>query len=554
MKLKRVNKKAIYYLKKTIVLPMIITTTISLASCLDNKDIQGIDDDKKDRRKERTTLSNEIEEKTTKEEISNYESIDIENDKNIENVTENKNFELDEQKYNIVVDLSNVNTDSVIKQIEEMNVNYPYSEYFNTTEALKRYYSMDEYNSNKKLNIITDNGINKNKLLESVLSNNELFLKETKYTYLSELSNSDINSAINAIVDTLNKRIKEDIDLEQLDTNLSNLKIVQSDRCGNASVSNDDTILSINPKAIAALGDKDFFYKVICHESNHLVQINSDIEKKNEKYDRNMGILYVWNDLEINPLEYQWLIEASAEKIMQMETSDKLGKVMYEDMIKDLDSLTLSCIFNDDIDELTIPKITLQPDLDKLFNTFNCKDDNEKQELINMLYTFEIVDDTANDSFDNFYQSKNGEVMDINERYLLSNYCAETLSKYYYKGLITKLKTNSTNLYDVFNLMAVNEADMNRITRFHGCNSNEQKEFITYYNKIQGNMFSLLSESTNIEKDELYYMYDTYYDYKTNYNYESNLLNDNQKVILQNIIETRNQIKPDDNLYTYVNK
>ena len=56
MKLKRVNKKAIYYLKKTIVLPMIITTTISLASCLDNKDIQGIDDDKKDRRKERRNL------------------------------------------------------------------------------------------------------------------------------------------------------------------------------------------------------------------------------------------------------------------------------------------------------------------------------------------------------------------------------------------------------------------------------------------------------------------------------------------------------------------
>jgi len=549
MKLKIINKKIIRNLKKSVILPIVVSSTISFSGCLKNDELENTDKVKKYNKEENFSLSSNYEKNTTstKENIVTHDETYILNE-------EEKNFSLNENKYNETVDFSNLDVDDAVNQIDLLNVNYPYSEYFNTKDALKRYYAIEEYDDDKKITFITNNGIDKDRLFETVLSNNKMFLENTQYKYLKNLSNSDLELAIDAIVDTLNKRIKDNIDLNQLDTNLFDLKIVESDRCGNASVSDEDMILSINPKVISALGDRDFFYKVICHESNHLVQINSRIEKNNEKYDRNMGILYVWNDLEVNPLEYQWLIEASAEKIMQHETSDKLGKVMYEDMIKDLDSLTLSCIFNDDIDELTIPKVTLQSNLDKLFEIFNCKTNDEKEEIINMLYTFEIVDDNVNEAFDNFYKSKNNEIMDINEKYLLTNYCAETLSKNYYKGLIKKLEVNSTELNDVFNLMAVNEADMNRITRFHGCNSNEQKDFIEYYNHIQNIMFELLSKSTNISKEELYYMYDEYYNYKTDYNYASNLLNDNQKVILKNIIETRNQIKPDDNLYTYVNK
>ena len=553
MKLKLLNKKIIYKLKKVIILPVVIASTISFAGCTaDEEEIEANTEEKK-REERKSSVSSDMnsndERMTYIDEIvdENLNSMELEKD-------ENQIYTIDNEKYNTIVDFSIIDTSIEKNVIDNMYTSYPYSEYYNTKEALNRYYAIEEYDSNNSLKYISNCKIDKEKLKNKVISNNASFLKRTEYTMFSELSSSDFNLAIDAIVDTLNNRLNDEIDIYQLDSNLDKLKIIRTDRGGNASVSNEDMILSINPDVINSLGDSDFFYKVICHEANHLVQINSEIEKKNEKYDRNMGILYTWNDLNVNPLGYQWLIESSAEKIMQDETKEKLGKVMYEDMIKDLDSLSLSCIFNENIDSLTIPKLTLQQDLNKLFELFNCKNDKDKEEIVNMLYTFEIVDDNTNDEFDKFHNEKFGEYLDINERYLLSNYCAETLSKIYYKGLINKLETKSTNLNDVFNLMAINEADMNRITRFHGAYSKEQNDFINYYFNIQQEFFNLISKSTNIEQDELFKMYDEYYNSCTDYNLESNLLENNQKEILGKIIETRFEIKPSDNLYTYVNK
>lgn len=73
------------------------------------------------------------------------------------------------------------------------------------------------------------------------------------------------------------------------------------------------------------------------HEMMHAFQFAcDDMKKQNEN---RVGITYVYNELEINPLSWYWLLEASAE--MNMSQYLDVRYSTYKAMITYVDSLNL---------------------------------------------------------------------------------------------------------------------------------------------------------------------------------------------------------------------
>lgn len=391
-----------------------------------------------------------------------------------------------------------------LNSIREFKVDYEESEHFYTDEALAKYYNIQEYDTVTHNNYIVNGKVDSAKLRDKVIANNKAYLADTlKYT---EYNSSTFDTIFNAIAETLNREINENTDIEQLNDNLDNLKILNGRIQANGYLT-EDKILVVNSEHVLKAGGTDFLAAVAGHETIHLIQAASELETQKEGYQKNTGLYFEWSDLKVNPLANQWFVEGAAERIMNEynEVSDDL--VAYPNNVKSMDSITLSALIRPDVDSLTIPRLTMQQDFDKLFDLFNCQTDEEKQEVVNMLFSFEIIYNGNQD----FY-NESGRAYDNKLNYSLSSSICQTLTKNFYTNLYNSVSTGEENLSTIFSLISTFEADMNRITKFYDTSKYEyNQDFIDMYVRIQDQFFQRISETTNMSKEEVYGMYSDYY-------------------------------------------
>lgn len=416
----------------------------------------------------------------------------------------------------LTVKFSSNEIENIIKFISNIQVEYKNSELYNVDESLEAYSQMQTVDSTSN-SIVKNNKIDNDLFYQLVLTNNSRFLNEDQTNKYNNIDNIKLREIINIISNHLNKLLQEstDIDVNKLDENLKQLKILEFKSFGNAFVDMNDPMLCLNFTAIESLQqqnkDINMLQRVIEHESSHLIQVS--YPKKNE-FEYNMGISYSYDNLNVNSLYWQWFVEASAEKLSLKTVSD--NPFNYVDQVRGLESLTLANITNiTQVDE--IEKLSLQKDLNKLFELCNATTPEEKREIVNMMFAYDIIF-TENDEFLEYYKETKGE-MDLLSLYdykdELKPSIATTLTKMFYTNLANSLTTNESSLSDVYILMRTFETEMCRLTDYDNPTKDQiNSSFIDNYDNVQNEFFTLLSAKTLIEASklkDLYYLYSEEY-------------------------------------------
>lgn len=496
--------------------------------------------------------------------VEDNEDIDVETDiikddnQKISNEEENNeqelNFRIDD--YDINNNRAYFTKDSAKKfqnYISNIMVEYKNSELFNVDAALNEYENMHSLKVTDDIKFISNNKVDEEKLFDNIKENNINFLNTDVTNKYENIKDGQLRNIVSIISSQLESSLKASnkIDISILNNTLKNLKILEYKSFGNAYVDMEKPILGINFSAIESLQKQNpkvnMLERTIKHETNHLIQINYS---NGEDFEYNMGMSYSYSNLKVNSLYWQWFVEGSAEKLTLNKISDT--PFNYSEQVKGIESLTLANVVNFE-DVNFVEKLSLQRDLDSLFSTFNITNNNDKKELINMMFAYDIVF-TENDEFINYYKEKIGEFNLIaldNYKKELKPSIASTLTKIFYSNLSEKLVSGESELDDVFLLMRVFETELCRITDYDNPSKVDvNANFTKIYSDIQNTFFEYLELENNISKDEIKQIYCLYSDnycddakYKVEgeYNFNSDIewLNENQNEFLEHTSKTR---------------
>lgn len=241
------------------------------------------------------------------------------------------------------------------------------------------------------------------------------------------------------------------------------------------------------------------------HEMMHAFQFACDDIKRDDE-DR-MGIIHSYDGLDVNALSWFWLLEGSAE--MNMSQCLNVGYTTYGSHIGYIHTLNVIANINTDGEYVQVEKICNQKDLEKFFDLFDANTLDEKKEIIKMMYSIEIMQQSNSDFYDWYTQTTGDDiygdesvetevVLTVKEDALL------TLTKIFYRDLARRINKGDVTLQDAYYLMRLYEADLNR----HSANNTVGymeffSGFYDIYVELQDEFFKVLSEENNISAETL---------------------------------------------------
>lgn len=435
------------------------------------------------------------------------------------------------------------------KYINEVDPNYIYKDIYNVENAYRKYLELDQYNESFSSNIIKNMRVDNESLYRVVLENNENYFNGKHNATHKKLKDKIVKNICDIIADTINKEFLErnfETNIDDIEENLMNLKIVDGAIISNAYLTDDD-ILAVSLSQIDNMklytGSKKSFEIIISHETEHILQKLSvkTIEKENILLGH--GFCLKLDNLDVNSLYYLWLIESSAENLsVRLYDSEPLT---YVNKIGYLNSLTMSQILDDSFNIYDIEKLTQQSDLNELFKLFKADTLEKKYELLNLMYTLEVIQEGP-DEFINIYENKylnNRKITDqefSDLKYSLKGSVCTNITKYFYINLINKMEKDGLKLSEIYDLLSIFEEDINNHLLYNDENKIKyNKEFIKKYDGVQRSFFELLSEKTGIDVEEINYMYETY-----NLNVKYSVGNNLEKIVddvdIENLSENKN--------------
>ena len=445
---------------------------------------------------------------------NNYNSHESVSQVEIYNNNNNNNNSNNIYNYkNADVFLNETSYDEFVKYIDSIETTYDYEKYYNVDEALKKYSEVKNKKATHhtyKLEKITTESI-----YNVVKENNKLYMEDKANNNVSkfyeELSDSELKQTCSIISDVINQYINNGKveDLDELKCVLGNLKILKKLTLTNAYVTTDGCMI-LSPKMISSVGKlnkQDIFKDIVSHETIHLLQ-KSCIDTL--KIKDSLGNSIKFEDLTVNPLYWSWFFEGCAEKMSMNYTGD--AAVTYQTYVGYIDSFSLSTILCDDNYVDQILQTSISKNLDSLFKTFNAKTDEQKKEIINMMFSLDIIQRLNEDFVKNVYGK-----LDIDDpEYIalarnLKNSICETMTKSFYRSLAESLKNNNLKLNDLFYMISIFEADLDRHIKLGDEERlNDANLFLNKYIEIQNNFFEFVANSTNISYEELLKDFNSY--------------------------------------------
>ncbi len=416
-----------------------------------------------------------------------------------------RRFKKDTNTYKSVT-VSPTDYNGFVKYVDQINTPYSYSEYYRLEDALGKYEALPDLKATKHDRLLEN--ITVSELLKRVKSNNKVYKKEKEKDYTAvfyeELSESDLKKHCTTIVNTVNHYInagKVD-DINELKCILGDLKIFEKSVMSNAYVS-DDNCLIISPIAetmdIMTLGqDQDNMVATVAHETCHMLQKGCS---HNNELVYAIGHSYKFDDMSIHPLYNNWFYEGAAEKLMVNATG--FVPIVYKYYISYINSMNLSVVLKEGRGIYDTEETSLYNSLNPLFDAFFCKTEEEKNELLNLLFSMEIVE-TDDPEFKAVYDPDITEEELVDLKRELKNSVCETLTKYFYKSLAELATKNALPLNDIFYLITVFEHDLNSHIVFTNSEKREAaKDFISTYVDIQNRFFEMLAEGGDYSTPEI---------------------------------------------------
>ena len=419
-------------------------------------------------------------------------------------------------------------SDSKLKKFEEyisnINVDYDYEDGYNIDATLAEYNNNTKNTITKHSHDIRVNGkFDAEYFYEIVKKNNEAFFKEKEKDSLGglykEYSDKELKSMCEQFCEALPAIAEKDptVDLDMACCYLYNLIIVQKTGSldfGGFDMNNRFYLNYKNMKNGSFAMDTDNIEQTtFYHEMMHAFQFAcDDIKKPDEDI---MGITHTYDSLEVNPLSWYWLLEGSAE--MNMSQYLDVRYSTYKTMIGYIHSLNIAANLNTNNEYVQIEKICFQKDLEKFFEVLDVNSDSEKREIIKMMYSIEIIQESKDDFYDWYNETYNTDLSNETTgeqsvlRLTLKEDALMTLTKLFYRNLARQINKGNVTLQDAYYLMRLYEADLDN--HFSNNTVGYMEFFHNFYDTyvdLQNEFFSIIADENNLEADDLANGFDNY--------------------------------------------
>lgn len=438
----------------------------------------------------------------------------------------NKNY----PNIDVVIDFDQYN--KYINYIKNIDSNYKYEDLYGIQEAIKRYKSNNP-NVMHKNDITNGTGfLNVNVLYEKVLENNKVTLNDSSNLsncFYEKIPNKLVYKVCQMVVESIDDELKNNANINSKEVYclLNDLKVLGHAITTANAYYNEDNVLVIDIENIEHYqhinGDIDAFRQVIRHEANHIIQ--SACGDNEEIGEVEIGICHKYEDLKVNPFYWSWFIEAAAEKemgrILNEETNTYSAPIGY------YDSLILCSILNENVNVSDVENISFEKKTDSIFKIFNATTNEEKVEIIKMMYSIEIMQSNPDD-FYKVYKERYGIDLLSNTdeleklRLELRIDILKTLSKEFYKSLSNQVLNGNLTLDTIYYLINVYESDV-FIHLFYNEKARIASgvEFFDFYTELQDEFFRMLEPSLNYDFNEIVDMFNNY---SMNVSYNGNVI------------------------------
>ena len=395
-----------------------------------------------------------------------------------------------------------------IQWVKEQETVYDRAGDYQLEQALQRYEQTKDVSIQVHDNALQ--AITPQALMERVKENNALYLQQDDIKLVASMynqfSDGDLLKICTIICDTANFYIDQGIeeDPEQVRCVLGDLKIFDRPVMSNAYVT-DDNCLTVSTNLIGTMEikldekhkDQDVFYGTISHETTHMLQ--KGCKHSNEQVYR-IGFAYQFEEMSIHPMFTGWFYEGAAEQMVVNTTG--YMPIVYEGSIKRIHAMTLSTVLRPENTVTTIEETTLQHSLKPLFDAFGCTTQAERTELMNMMFSLQLllIEDEA--FMSTLAHMTDGEKSDVWQA--MKSDVGMTLAKHFYQNLAQLLQEQPMPLNDVFYLITVLEQEMNSSLRL----SDEHRQAVSQpmldsYKQMQDRFFGLLAQGCGMTQQEL---------------------------------------------------
>lgn len=225
-----------------------------------------------------------------------------------------------------------------------------------------------------------------------------------------------------------------------------------------------------------------------------------------------LPFMAAWEDDGIDPLFYNWLVEGSVERLAAnlygIAPETYISKVAY------VDSLSFLCVLNGFAHD-ALPKATQQPELDVVFDMFGCQTDEEKMELLYMLYANEVIQQEP-EEFMVAYSEKLGHEMTDDEliamKIELKVSMLGTLNRYFYRYLAELTAEEKLTFEEICFLISGWEMDLNsHISYTDSSRMNTIMPLLEDYTTIQNAFFEDIAVAMEADCAELTELYNIFY-------------------------------------------
>lgn len=301
-----------------------------------------------------------------------------------------------------------------------------------------------------------------------IQANNEAYMADDPFGY--EVVEQDYVEEICAflaeVVEAMLARYPV-IDRERIYCNLGHLKILYDVGSLSYAQVTDDLVLALsatNNKILTGLKGEDGFSRVMTHETMHLLQIGCPCEQI-ENAGRRCGICIYWEDFTLNSTDWGWFFEGSAERNMCNLTGK--DAITYQYKMDYLCSFTLSILLRDGVRADTMETLCFQSDPEQLFAAFGCDSNAQREELLNMMITMEVLQMQPEEFFWQYEKQYGTDPREDEEGfnqflYALKSAVCLSLAREFYTNLTAFLQANSLPANDVFFLLACFEGHLNQ--------------------------------------------------------------------------------------------
>lgn len=423
--------------------------------------------------------------------------------------------------------------DNFIRAYADINAEqYPYSELFGISAAMSKMQESRNLIGEHQYSFFkADKTVNADKLLEIVKKNNAEYRKDTvKKNMTKAFSDKQLKTYCGWIAETVNWQIEKNsgFDFETVGCVLGNLKIVEKNSTNYGGFDCKSGVMSINPKMIKATGKKNDYEKFIfTHEAIHMLQ--SGCADMTGEDSENYGVSYSFSELSVNPLKLSWLYEGSAElNAAQFRNTDIST---YKALVAFIKSLDLATLVNDTPNSGMAENICFGHNPEDLYRELGFENE---QTAAAFLYSAEIMLTKPDDFFKAYGNESEDKTEFVNRNIKPAVY--ETLSKMFYRNIAQRLCNTEMSLNDVFCLISLHEAQINKQLQLGSKESQEiYKSYTGEYAKIKEKFFELAGAGNleNISYSEYKIKYEDNGEY---INADFSWLDENKRDIIKSII------------------